>query len=100
MAKTKAAQVVLTAKDLLSQNQEDQDKVMVERKLQDAQIDLERAVQDAERELFSLIAQEEQALKDFILNGEGVETLLNPSRDLSVVKSDIYNLKRILEERF
>ena len=100
MAKTKAAQVVLTAKQMINQSQEEQDQILMSRNLEDGELDLVRAIQDANREISRLTHLEDKAVLDYIQNRERVEVLLNPSRNLEAKKADVATLKRILKERF
>jgi hypothetical protein len=91
---------VLTAKALLTQTKEEQDKVSLQRNLEDAKRDLTRAIEDGKAEISSLERAEEEAVKVYVLQNGGVAGLLKPSQNLEAKKADLASLERILSERF
>ncbi len=94
------ATTVLKAKALLTQTKEEQDKVSLQRNLEDAKRDLTRAIEDGEVEISNSERAEEQAVKDFVLDNAGVADLLKPAQGLEAKKADLATLERILTERF
>lgn len=91
---------VQTAKELVNQSQEEREKILMSRNLEDGEKDLIRAIEDAEKEISRLSHLEDLAVKDYVQNQGAVEVLLKPSRDLDAKKADIATLKRILKDRF
>ncbi len=91
---------ILSAKELLNLTPEQEDQISQSRLLEDAETDLLRAIEDGKRELSRLEKEETDAVKAYVLDGDGVTALLKPARDHEAKKADVMTLERIYKERF
>ena len=88
-----------TAKQLMSQTDEDKQKEDLGYLLEDAETDLNRAIEKGKSEVSQLERNRETAVKDYIQGG-GLNELLQYERDIDAKADDVTRLETILKERF